>query len=73
MADKYDPGTVSTFDTSEKGRAPAWCDRVLWRTDETESSPTVVEPEYYGSVQQVVSSDHKPVKFVARIRMRGVQ
>jgi len=29
---KYDPGTVSTFDTSDKKRAPSWCDRILYRT-----------------------------------------
>ncbi|VUC21705.1 unnamed protein product [Clonostachys rosea] len=29
---KYDLGTVGLFDTSEKQRAPSWCDRVLYRT-----------------------------------------
>lgn len=29
---KYDVGTVSLFDSSEKRRAPSWCDRVLYRT-----------------------------------------
>ena len=29
---KYDVGSVSLFDSSEKQRAPSWCDRVLYRT-----------------------------------------
>lgn len=29
---KYDVGTVALFDSSEKQRAPSWCDRVLYRT-----------------------------------------
>ncbi|KAH8882321.1 endonuclease/Exonuclease/phosphatase [Thozetella sp. PMI_491] len=29
---KYDVGTVGLFDSSEKRRAPSWCDRVLFRT-----------------------------------------
>ncbi|KAK6342190.1 hypothetical protein TWF730_001669 [Orbilia blumenaviensis] len=28
---KYDPGTISTFDTSEKARVPSYCDRILWK------------------------------------------
>ncbi|KAI4155500.1 MAG: hypothetical protein LQ340_000976 [Diploschistes diacapsis] len=29
---KYDIGSVGMFDSSEKKRAPSWCDRILYRT-----------------------------------------
>ena len=29
---KYDVGSVGVFDSSDKKRAPSWCDRILYRT-----------------------------------------
>lgn len=61
---KYDVGTVDRFDSSEKARAPAWCDRVLWRE---QGAPCTISPLLYDSCMTVVRSDHKPIKFLARV------
>ncbi|KAJ5218285.1 uncharacterized protein N7498_000384 [Penicillium cinerascens] len=49
---KYDVGT-DHYDTSEKGRIPAWCDRVLWR------GANVRQTGYQTADLRV--SDHRPV------------
>ena len=54
---KYDVGTTD-YDTSEKRRAPAWCDRVLWRC--RPGSDSQVACLYYGRYE-LTSSDHRPV------------
>ncbi|KAJ5232799.1 hypothetical protein N7468_005755 [Penicillium chermesinum] len=58
---KYDIGT-ETYDTSDKGRIPAWCDRVLWRGNLRQTN--------YQTAPLLVS-DHRPVwaTFESRINV----
>ncbi|KAJ5899822.1 hypothetical protein N7495_004566 [Penicillium taxi] len=49
---KYDVGTEN-YDTSDKGRIPAWCDRVLWR------GRNLRQTQYRTANLRV--SDHRPV------------
>lgn len=63
---KYEPGT-DNYDGG-KGRAPAWCDRILWFTHErrlpkiTDPEPrSIFTPDYYGMHMQPRISDHKAV------------
>lgn len=61
---KYDFGT-QVFDTSPKQRVPSWTDRVLFKVHKRyrpqhKQQPFVVCSEYT-SLQDVSTSDHKPV------------
>ncbi|CEP60389.1 phosphoinositide 5-phosphatase INP51 LALA0_S01e09648g [Lachancea lanzarotensis] len=50
---KFDPGT-KTYDTSEKLRIPAWTDRILSRGESLKQLA-------YGSAENIIFSDHRPV------------
>lgn len=64
---KYDVGT-DNFDSSEKQRAPAYCDRVLWKGEG-------IEQLAYNSVMEIRQSDHKPVyaEFLTAIKTKDFQ
>ena len=61
---KYDVGT-DNYDSSEKKRSPAWCDRLLYK-----GAGSVKQLEYRR--WEVRSSDHRPVSGTFRLRVKTV-
>ena len=61
---KYDVGT-DKYDTSEKQRAPAWCDRLLYR-----GIGRIKQTEYRR--HEVRASDHRPVSGTFRMRIKSI-
>ncbi|GAA5970439.1 hypothetical protein JCM11641_001710 [Rhodosporidiobolus odoratus] len=61
---KFDIGTLSTYDTSEKRRTPSWTDRILWLSRRKGADQGAVVCESYESCGEVTMSDHKPVSAV---------
>ncbi|XP_004529466.1 type II inositol 1,4,5-trisphosphate 5-phosphatase [Ceratitis capitata] len=59
---KYDIGT-DNFDSSEKQRAPAYCDRVLWKG-------VRIEHLAYNCIMEIRKSDHKPVYAIFRVKIK---
>lgn len=61
---KYDVGT-DRYDTSEKRRSPAWCDRLLYRANGK------IEQLDYGR-HEIKVSDHRPVSGSFRLHVKNV-
>lgn len=59
---KFDKGVASplAYDSSEKRRVPAWCDRIFYRGSFGKSEVQVSALDY-GSWGDVYESDHRPV------------
>ncbi|KAG6873599.1 hypothetical protein C0995_013972 [Termitomyces sp. Mi166 len=64
---KYDRHT-DDYDTSEKRRAPAWCDRVLWRSRVPERVRLVGYRRY-----EVDVSDHRPVSAAFEVTVKRLE
>jgi len=61
---KYDVGT-DNYDTSEKKRAPAWCDRILYR-----GGDQIKQLDYQR--HEVRVSDHRPVTALFQMETKTV-
>lgn len=63
---KYDRRS-SEYDTSEKARVPAWCDRVLWRSLDPQRAELLHYQRYEANV-----SDHRPISAAFRITVKSI-
>lgn len=61
---KYDVGT-DNYDSSDKKRAPAWCDRILYR------GPGRIKQVEYRR-HEVKVSDHRPVSGIFKMRVKTI-
>jgi hypothetical protein len=55
---------------AKKVRPPAWCDRVLWRCLPS-VTPRHFRQLYYGSVDALTASDHKPVHALFEVAVKS--
>ncbi|URE06327.1 IPPc [Musa troglodytarum] len=73
--ERHQPG-LSGYDSSEKKRIPAWCDRVLYRDSRSISvaecsleCPVVSSITLYEACMDVTDSDHKPVRCIFSVEI----
>ncbi|KAG0478464.1 hypothetical protein HPP92_013183 [Vanilla planifolia] len=76
--EKHQAG-LSAYDSSEKKRIPAWCDRILYRDSRSISvaecsleCPVVSTISVYEACMDVTDSDHKPVRCVFNLEIAHV-
>ena len=60
---KYDVGS-DQYDSSDKKRSPAWCDRILYR------SPYIKQLSYQR--QELRASDHRPVSALFKFKAKTI-
>jgi hypothetical protein len=58
---------TDTYDSSEKNRIPAWCDRILFRSDHTSKVKNLSYQRH-----EVTISDHRPVSGLFEVKLKSV-
>ncbi|KAL5721411.1 phosphoinositide 5-phosphatase [Ranunculus cassubicifolius] len=77
--ERHQPG-LAGYDSGEKKRIPAWCDRILYRDSRSSSSssecnldcPVVCSILEYEAMMDVTDSDHKPVRCIYSVEIARV-
>ncbi|KAF2292030.1 hypothetical protein GH714_000246 [Hevea brasiliensis] len=75
--DKHQPG-LAGYDSGEKKRVPAWCDRILYRDSRSTQVSEIFAKEMTSSVfvydacMDVTDSDHKPVRCIFSVDIARV-
>ncbi|XP_071705954.1 type II inositol polyphosphate 5-phosphatase 15-like isoform X2 [Rutidosis leptorrhynchoides] len=76
--ERHQPG-LAGYDSGEKRRIPAWCDRVLYRDNRTDSldicnlnCPVVASILQYEACMDVTDSDHKPVRCIFSVELARI-
>ncbi|KAJ0256144.1 Type II inositol polyphosphate 5-phosphatase 15 [Hirschfeldia incana] len=70
---------LAGYDSGEKKRIPAWCDRILYRDSKSHlgadcslDCPVVSSVSEYDACMDVTDSDHKPVRCVFSVKIARV-
>ncbi|XP_060186708.1 type II inositol polyphosphate 5-phosphatase 15 isoform X2 [Lycium barbarum] len=70
---------LAGYDSGEKKRTPAWCDRILYRDSRSTSAstcsldcPVVSSVLQYEACMDVTDSDHKPVRCIFNVEIARV-
>ncbi|XP_073316420.1 type II inositol polyphosphate 5-phosphatase 15-like isoform X1 [Primulina huaijiensis] len=76
--EKHQPG-LAGYDSGEKKRIPAWCDRILYRDNRSALAstcsldcPVVSSIVQYEACMDVTDSDHKPVRCILSVEIARV-